>query len=160
MAKNYNSIATSKLINLVIILIMLLLVAMGYVGYIKYELSEIEANKIEESISKPFNCGTVSPYISNNNQRAQELWNSNCTSCHHYYKDFSAKAMAGLKNRIPSEEWFYNFMRSPDSLLSNKEPYTLKLFDSINVRMPSFAWMHDSDLKIMYDYCISIKLKN
>lgn len=158
--QNERFTTTNKLLNIVIILLILLAAGFVYILSLRSEIEQLENTQQSKSNSYPFGCGTSSPISTNNNRRAQQLWETNCASCHHLYKDVSAKSMIGLEDRIPSKDWFINFMYSPDSMIKSKDPYTLSLFDSTNMKMPGFAWMHDSDITIMYDYLTSIEYTN
>lgn len=100
-------------------------------------------------LSKKQTCGTVddenetpSAMFCGNNATAEPLvFKNNCSACHFYDKDMNGPALKGVLMRAPYPEWFSDFIRNEDSLITIKEPYTLLL----RKRWSHTPWTHAYD---------------
>ncbi len=48
-----------------------------------------------------------------------------CVSCHMIDKNSTGPKLLGVLNKIPNEKWYEDFVKNEDSLIKQKEPYTL-----------------------------------
>ena len=76
-------------------------------------------------------CGT--------GKQTPAIFLAKCTTCHMFDANTTGPKISGVLNRIPNEQWFELFVRNEDSLINQKEPYTLVL----NKRSLPIHFNHD-----------------
>jgi hypothetical protein len=68
------------------------------------------------------------------------LFLAKCTACHSLDKNGTGPKFSGVLTKIPNEKWFDCFVRNEDSLLKQKEPYTLMINKAY---FPSSSFSHN-----------------
>lgn len=66
-------------------------------------------------------------------EQGKNLFKQNCSSCHHLPPGKCGPGIEGFFQRTPSPTWFITFIRSQQSLIEAKDPYTLKIMREYNV---------------------------
>lgn len=79
---------------------------------------------------KEINCATKDPEIicgNTPNIQPPEIFKSKCAICHRIDVNLTAPKLLNVLERVPSEQWFTDFVRNEDSLKKIKDPYTLEI---------------------------------
>lgn len=99
--------------------------------------------KNEVKTAEPiFFCGTID---SSNNNLGKSVFKSQCQACHMIDFKIAGPALEDIFDRIPSEQWFDNFVSDEQALINKKDNYTI----SIN--------QLNSDIHFTHNFKLSLK---
>ena len=77
-----------------------------------------------------FTCGVDSEQSTSNEFiDMPDEFKKKCSICHSLTKDLTGPKLQGVIKRVPSLNWFENYLRNEDSLLKLGDNYTLKIAD-------------------------------
>lgn len=111
-----------------------------------------------EEWQKPYHltCGVVDDH--KDYPIGYSLYKVNCAVCHSIdHKVIVGRGLAGAKNRIPSKQWFFDYLSDSDSMLQAKDPYAL-FCDSIgnHKKMTHFKHLKSEEMEQLYKFVISL----
>lgn len=90
--------------------------------------------------------------ISRQLSMGKDLFKANCASCHHPYRDMTASALAGSRDRAPNKEWVYKFINN-SNIMFDTDPYAIALRAKWGgLAMTQFN-LPKQDIKAILDYC-------
>ena len=59
---------------------------------------------------------------------APHIYRSKCATCHTVVRDVgSGPSLKNEMEKVPNEQWFFNFVANEDSLIEKKDPYTIEV---------------------------------
>ncbi|NOU39509.1 MAG: c-type cytochrome [Ferruginibacter sp.] len=93
-------------------------------------------------------------FISNNSVFAQgeALFKANCANCHKPDADFTGPALKGVREKEPSKEWAYKWVKN-SPVVRETDPYGKALFAKWNkTPMTAFSNLKDEEIKSILDY--------
>jgi cytochrome c553 len=96
-------------------------------------------------------------YTAANAQSGQQLFASNCQSCHNLYKDGTGPALLGVEGRGPWAEKgrseLHKWVRNPPAYIPTS-PYTQGLYSQFKSYMTAFTpgVLSDKDIDAIFDY--------
>jgi cytochrome c2 len=78
-----------------------------------------------------------------------EIFKRQCAMCHSLGNNkITAPGLEGVMERVPSENWVFNYLSNSDSLFKINDPYTLKLRNEYpEERMPTFGKLTRKDIE-------------
>jgi len=83
----------------------------------------------------------------------EELFKANCANCHKPIGEFTGPGLAGTRQRSPSPEWVYRFIKNPAALVAS-DSYARELFNKYRPTiMTSFPNLKNSEIKSILDFC-------
>lgn len=84
---------------------------------------------VHEKNEENLGCGVLDEPVSASDTRKQmpTIFSGRCATCHVLDAKTTGPKISGVLDRIPNEHWFDGFIRNEDSLIKQKEPYTLLL---------------------------------
>ncbi|MCF8256087.1 MAG: c-type cytochrome [Flavobacteriales bacterium] len=87
-------------------------------------------------------------------QDGEKLFKQNCASCHTLTdKAMVGPGLAGLFDRIPSEEWAISWVKNSSKMVAAGDPYAVKIFNANNkVPMSAFEFLSDEEIKGVLSY--------
>jgi cytochrome c2 len=83
----------------------------------------------------------------------EALFKANCANCHKPDKDFTGPALKGVRGRVPSKDWVYQWVANSGTLRES-EPYAKALFQKWN-KSPMTAFgtqLKKEDIDAILDY--------
>lgn len=84
------------------------------------------APKQQIQVSETVNSLDENPWGSTNN--APHIYRRKCATCHTLERDVgSGPSLKNVMQKVPNEQWFYNFVSNEDSLIEMEDPYTLEV---------------------------------
>jgi len=99
--------------------------------YITCFLALILTGCFNQRKEETFACGVKDEPVltcgGSTSKQMPAIFLARCTTCHLLDATATGPKFSGVLNRIPNEEWFDLFVRNEDSLIQQKEPYTLVL---------------------------------
>jgi cytochrome c551/c552 len=91
----------------------------------------------------------------NNSIFAQDgaaLFKSNCANCHKPDKDFTGPALKGARDREPSKDWVYAWVKN-SAVVREKDPYGKALFEKWGkTQMNSFPQLKNEEIDAILKY--------
>ncbi len=85
-------------------------------------------------------------------ENGKALFTTRCTSCHNVNAQLVGPALAGVENRR-TVEWLVNFIRSPKTLIEEKDKDAVALYDQFNhVMMPEHQDVSPGDVNNILAY--------
>lgn len=86
-------------------------------------------------------------------QDGEKLFTTNCASCHNPVKDALGPALKGTSERVPSRQWLYDWIRSPQDMIANGDEYANKVYEEWNkIPMTPFPHLTDAEIDAIVDY--------
>jgi mono/diheme cytochrome c family protein len=87
-------------------------------------------------------------------QDGEKLFKQNCASCHMVTeKALVGPGLAGMFDRVPSEEWAISWIKNPQAMIAKGDPYAVKIFNEWNqVQMTAFEYLSDDEIKAILAY--------
>lgn len=83
----------------------------------------------------------------------KKLFKSNCASCHNKYKDMTGPSLVNISERIPSDQWFYDWVRNNVALRNSGDAYAIEIYNKWNkAAMNAFPALKDDDLAALLVY--------
>lgn len=83
----------------------------------------------------------------------EQLFNTNCKTCHRIDQRLIGPALAGVEERAPSIDWIKSFVRNSSAVIASGDPYAVNLFNEYNkVLMTSFSSLKDDDIMNILGY--------
>ena len=84
----------------------------------------------------------------------ERLFRSYCAPCHHPTRKLIGPPLKDARKRVPTKDWIYRWVRNPDALLKQREPYAYKLFEEYNYnRQTAFPDLSDQEIDAILDFC-------
>jgi cytochrome c2 len=91
-----------------------------------------------------------------NAENGMKLFKSNCASCHHMEKNLTGPALMGVLDRVPSEQWLYDWIKDNNALRASGDAYANQVYEANGgAAMTGFAWMSDEQLGDVISYITS-----
>ncbi len=93
-------------------------------------------------------------FISNNSAFAQgeALFKANCANCHKPDQDYTGPALKGARDREPSKEWHYQWVKN-SPVVRESDPYGKALFEKWNKsQMTAFSNLKNEEIDAILDY--------
>lgn len=77
--------------------------------------------------------------------QGQKIFFKVCVQCHTLQEENqpSGPGLAGVLDRVPSEEWLMNWLQDPEGMLKNGDSYAQKISDEYPLEMPTLKVMQD-----------------
>lgn len=87
-------------------------------------------------------------------QDGEKLFKQNCASCHVITdKTVVGPGLAGMFDRVPSEEWAVKWIKNSSALIAAGDPYAVKVFNQFNKSpMSAFEFLSDDEIKAILAY--------
>jgi len=61
--------------------------------------------------------------------------------------------LAGMFDRVPSEEWAIAWIKNPQAMIAKGDPYAVKIYNEFNqAQMTAFEYLADEEIKAILDY--------
>jgi len=78
--------------------------------------------------------------------KGQKIFFKVCVQCHTLQKknQASGPGLAGVLERVPSEDWLMQWLKNPDRLLKNGDSYAQKISDDYPLDMPKLQVMQSA----------------
>ena len=91
--------------------------------------------------------------VTENLLMGEKLFKANCASCHKPTKDFTAPALAFVRQRTPDTDWPYRFTVNPSAMYQT-DAYANALFKKFNgTMMTAFPNLDRRQVNAILDYC-------
>ena len=88
-----------------------------------------------------------------NAENGKQIYKVNCASCHNMKIDMVGPSFQNLFERLPSEEWFIEFVSQENQLLKNEDQYTVSINSKWNATHDhKYANLSDQDYKDLIEY--------
>ncbi len=85
-------------------------------------------------------------------QDGSALFKSNCANCHKPDKDFTGPALKGARDREPSKDWIYAWVKN-SAVVREKDPYGKALFEKWNkTQMNNFPQLKNEEIDAIMKY--------
>lgn len=82
----------------------------------------------------------------------EQLFNTNCKTCHRVQQKLIGPALAGVEQRAPSIDWIKSFVRNSSAVIASGDVYAVKVFNENNkIMMTSFP-LKDEDIMNILGY--------
>lgn len=141
----------TMLVRALIGLVLIVFVLMGYILFTSGNQSDTIQNE-----PQPLVCGNASVQHSGSYsvKDGRYLFKANCSSCHWMTDRASTgPGLQGVLDRIPGGKWRYTFVRFEDSLIAQKDPYTLMLVEKWKPKYPHrFPNLSNEDIDAILGY--------
>jgi mono/diheme cytochrome c family protein len=87
-------------------------------------------------------------------QDGEKLFKQNCTSCHVITdKKVVGPGLAGMFDRVPSEEWAIKWIKNSSAMIAAGDPYGVKIFNEYGkAQMTAFEYLSDDEIKAILAY--------
>ncbi len=113
-------------------------------------------SRYRKIINKAFTSLLLVLFISFSNvasaQDGEALFKSNCANCHKPDKDFTGPALKGVREKQPSKDWVYEWVRS-SPVVRETDPYGKALYEKWNkVQMTAFPSLKNADIDAIFKY--------
>jgi len=97
---------------------------------------------------------TVLMAVSAYAQDGEKLFKQNCASCHLMSdKAMVGPGLAGMFERVPSEEWAVKWIKNSSAMIASGDPYAVKIFNEFNkAQMTAFEYLSDEEIDAILDY--------
>lgn len=83
----------------------------------------------------------------------QQLFNTNCKTCHKVKQKLIGPALAGVEGRAPSIDWIKSFVKNSSAVIASGDAYAVNLFNANNkILMTSFSSLKDEDIMNILGY--------
>jgi mono/diheme cytochrome c family protein len=80
----------------------------------------------------------------------EQLFNTNCKTCHRVSQRLIGPPLAGVYERAPSIDWIKNFVRNSSAVIASGDPYAVNLYNEYNkVMMTSFPLKDEEIMNIL-----------
>jgi mono/diheme cytochrome c family protein len=77
----------------------------------------------------------------------EQLFNTNCKTCHRVDKKLVGPALAGVDERAPSIEWITSFVKNSSAVIASGDAYAVKLYNEYNkTQMTAFSSFKEQDV--------------
>jgi cytochrome c2 len=77
----------------------------------------------------------------------KKLFKSNCASCHNKYKDMTGPSLVNISERIPSDQWFTDWVKNNVALRNSGDAYANEIYNKWNkASMNTFPALKDEDM--------------
>lgn len=86
------------------------------------------------------------PKDSANIASGEVLFSKNCEGCHNFRQDGIGPQLSAVTTRL-STEWFVNFIKDPQKVISSGDEHAQLLYAKYKVAMPSFSLLKDEEIK-------------
>lgn len=87
------------------------------------------------------------------NKAGEELFKTNCATCHTFDKDMTGPALDGVSERVPSEKWLKDWIKNNQAVIASGDKYANKLYnDWGQATMTVFDYLSDDDINNIVDY--------
>ena len=111
---------------------------------------------VKDSIARPAN-DTLEKPASTRRQMAGDngelLFAQNCATCHSLGKNtITGPGMQGIMTRVPSEEWFINYVKNNDALVKSGDAYAVKIAAFNPSQMTTFTNLSDNEIKSIISF--------
>lgn len=105
-------------------------------------------------ISTAFFTLTVLMAVSAYAQDGEKLFKQNCASCHLMSdKAMVGPGLAGMFDRVPSEEWAVKWIKNSSKMIAAGDPYAVKIFNEFNkAQMTAFEYLSDEEIGAILGY--------
>lgn len=105
-------------------------------------------------ISTAFFTLTVLMAVSAYAQDGEKLFKQNCASCHTITdKAMVGPGLAGMFDRVPSEEWAIAWIKNPQAMIAKGDPYAVKIYNEFNkAQMTAFEYLSDEEIGAILGY--------
>lgn len=85
-------------------------------------------------------------------QNGEALFKANCANCHKPLEDFTGPALKGARDREPSKDWVYAWVKN-SAIVREKDAYGKALFEKWNkTQMNSFPTLKNEEIDAILDY--------
>jgi cytochrome c2 len=103
------------------------------------------------------NCGTVSTgapvKLTGNSWKGKELFENNCATCHHVWKDMTGPALGGIEDRVRDKKRLYAWIRNSPAVLKSGDTYFTGLYSKWNqTPMNVFPNLRDEEIDNILSY--------
>lgn len=87
-------------------------------------------------------------------QDGEKLFKQNCASCHVITgKKVVGPGLAGMFDRVPSEEWAIKWIKNSSAMIAAGDPYAVKIFNEYGKsQMTAFEYLSDDEIKAILAY--------
>lgn len=77
--------------------------------------------------------------------QGQKIFFKVCVQCHTLQEESqpSGPGLAGVLDRVPSEEWFMDWLRDPEGMIQNGDSYAQEISGDYPLEMPTLKVMQD-----------------
>jgi cytochrome c2 len=83
----------------------------------------------------------------------EQLFNTNCKTCHRVTTKLIGPPLAGVYDRAPSIDWIKSFVKNSSAVIASGDPYAVALYNEYNkVLMTSFSSLKDDDIMNILGY--------
>lgn len=105
-------------------------------------------------ISAAFFTLTVVMAVSASAQDGEKLFKQNCASCHTITdKAMVGPGLAGMFDRVPSEEWAVDWIKNSSKMIAAGDPYAVEIFNKFNkAQMTAFEYLSDEEIGAILAY--------
>ena len=89
------------------------------------------------------------PYTPVNDYSSEggKLFKTHCAVCHSISdRTLTGPGLAGVLNRVPSEEWLRMWIKNADAMKKSKDPYAMKIDKEYPGTMNSFTFLSDKEI--------------
>jgi mono/diheme cytochrome c family protein len=86
-------------------------------------------------------------------QDGKALFQANCASCHHPIKDATGPALQGIKQRAPSQDWIYKWIKNPATVIASGDKYANEIYLKWNkTAMTAFPSLTTAEVDAIITY--------
>jgi mono/diheme cytochrome c family protein len=88
----------------------------------------------------------------------EQIFKSNCASCHHPLKKSTGPALQGITGRAPSKEWLYKWVHNSGAVIASGDAYAKKIYDENgHTPMTAFPQLSTTDIDAVIAYVETYK---
>lgn len=85
--------------------------------------------------------------------QGKKIFKTNCASCHNKNVDMTGPALVNVGDRVPSKEWFNQWVRNNVALRASGDAYANEIYSKWNkAAMNTFPGLSDEELDAMWEY--------
>lgn len=103
----------------------------------------------------------ASEYLPENAVVGEALFKANCSSCHNASdKKSTGPGLLGVRDRIPSRQWGYDWVHNSSALIASGDMYANKIFNDYNHSTQTlFPQLKNEDIDAILDYANAGNIK-
>jgi len=98
------------------------------------------------------NSSTETTTTNDKTGKGEQLFTTNCSTCHKPDEDFVGPALKGAQSRWTNKTLLYQFVKNPDSVIQ-KDPYAASLLQKYSSKMTSFPNLTNDEIDDILAYC-------
>ena len=86
-------------------------------------------------------------------KQGEDLFNANCKSCHRVKAKLVGPALAGVDTRVPSLQWYRDWVRNSAKMVASGDEYAVKIFEEFQKsQMTAFTTLKDEQIMAILAY--------